>query len=74
MNDGDYTQGVQYYNSVQYGTLKLKFMHVEDDIINIFPIIQNRNDYPRKEKNVDINPLWLFYMIGTFVTLLLMII
>ena len=36
------------YNMIPY---KSKVMHVEDDIIILSPIINNRNAYPRKENN-----------------------
>ena len=30
---------------------KSKVVHVEYDILNVYPIINNRNSYPRKENN-----------------------
>ena len=36
------------YNMISY---KSKAMHVEDDIINLSPIRQKINPYPRKENN-----------------------
>ena len=38
------------YNMIPY---KPKVMHVEDDIINVSPTINNINSYPRKENNYD---------------------
>ena len=37
---------------------KLKVMHVEYDILNLFHITQNRNEYPREEIKLVMTPLW----------------
>ena len=36
------------YNMVPYG---LKVMHIEDDILNVSPIVQNINSYPSEYNN-----------------------
>ena len=46
-------------------TYKSKVVHNEEDIINLSPIRQNRNYYPRKEKTVVMTTVWLFYMTST---------
>ena len=47
------------YNMVPY---KLKVMHVEYDTLICFPIIKNRNSYPKEENNcVDESVMVLLY-------------
>ena len=46
---------------------KSKVIHVEDGILNVYHITENRNFYLRKEKNVMMNPVWFFYMDITWV-------